>query len=64
MQTYHRFSVVFSRRTDFFKTLNNPSFSFVALSAMDFSKGQPVRTLDCIQKGLSGNVAEHCIAGK
>ena len=48
----------------FFRTLNNPSLSFMDLSSMDFSKGQPVRTIDFTREELAGDVAACCIAGQ
>lgn len=49
-----------SRRV-FFRTLDNPSVSFIDLKDVDFSVGQPVKTLDFRQKDLSGNVTDRFV---
>lgn len=45
-------------KTVFFRTLGNPTVSYLDLDLVDFSKGQPVKTLDFTRKDLSGNIKE------
>lgn len=45
-------------RKVFFRTLGNPALSFLDLDSVDFSKGQPVKTLDFTRKELSGNIKD------
>ena len=53
-----RCKVYLKKHKSDFRTLGNPALSFLDLDSVDFSKGQPVKTLDFTRKELSGNIKD------